>query len=315
MVTTAHPSASWGLTASGTNEPDLSGRGYDGTYLGRRPPCATLPDGEIAADFDRPDERLRVPSNPSFSITRTGRLSFEAWVRPDTVRWSSTFDPHGYGYVDWMGKCEDYSSTCEWEARMYSSVNSEQRCSRIAAYVFNAGGGLGSGADWQPRCGMLKARQWLYVVGEYQTLQTPPSDCGNSSPCTIDIWVDGVRWNRSYHAPTGCMSQYNVKPKALRSPLDIGTMARDSWFAGAIGKVAIYDYLLTQAQINAHYRAMTGERPSGSCRDMCTVSVPRATAVSAEAETNDHNRHVGTRRATTQPRHIDWEARCAESSL
>jgi hypothetical protein len=144
MVTTAHPSAFWGLTASGTREADSSGRG------------------------------LRVPSNPSFSITRTGRLSFEAWIRPDTLRWSSSFDPHGYGYVDWMGKCEDYSSTCEWE---------------------------------------------------------------------------------------------------------------------------------------------TGERPAGSCRDICTVSVPRATAVSAEAETNDHNRHVGTRRVTTQPRHTDWEARCAESSL
>jgi hypothetical protein len=57
------------------------------------------------------------------------------------------------------------------------------------------------------------------------------------------------------------------------------------------------------------------ELPSGSGRDICPVSVPRATAVPAEADTNDHNRHVGTRRATTQPRHFDWEARCAESSL
>ena len=41
------------------------------------------------------------------------------------------------------------------------------------------------------------------------------------------------------------MSQYNVVPDANNSPLNIGTMAMDAWFPGAIGKVAIYDKLLT----------------------------------------------------------------------
>lgn len=273
MVMAANPSAFWDLRARNSTEPDLSGFGHLGTYLGGTPKRARLPDGEIAADFDHSGERLRVPSSTSFSISRTGRLSFEAWIRPDTLRWSSSSDPHGYGYVDWLGKCEDYAPTCEWEARMYSSVNPQGRCSRLAAYVFNPDAGLGSGADWQPACGMLTAHRWLYVVGEYQTLQTPP-DCGQSSPGTVDIWVDGVPWNRSYHSPTGCMSQYGVKPQASRSPLDIGTVALDTWFAGAIGKVAIYDYLLTHAQIEAHYRAMTGERPSGSCQSICTIPVP-----------------------------------------
>ena len=313
MVTTAHPSGFWDMSASGATETDLSGGGHAGIYLGRRPGRATLPDGEIAAEFDQRGQQLRVPSSPSFSITRTGRLSFGGSVRPHTLRWSSTSDPHGYGYVDWMGKCENYAPTCEWEARTYSSVNSQRRCSRVAAYVFNTSAGLGSGADWQPRCGMLKARRWLYVVGEYETLKTP-SDCRNSSPGTIDISVDGVRWNRSYHSPTGCMSQYSVKPKASRSPLDIGTVAMDTWFAGAVGKVAIYDYLLTQARIDAHYRAMTGERPSGSCRDICTVPVTPATAASAGAEGKDHNRREGTGLDTRQPRQVDWEGRCAESS-
>lgn len=291
MVTAANPSAFWDMRANGRTEPDLSGSGHLGTYVGRRPRRATLPDGEIAVDFDHAGERLRVPSSTSFSITRTGRLSFEAWIRPDTLRWSSSSDPHRYGYVDWMGKCETYSPTCEWEARMYSSINSQGRCSRIAAYVFNPEAGLGSGADWQPRCGMLMARRWLYVVGEYQTLQTPPH-CRNSSPGTIEIWVDGVPWNQSYHSPTGCMSQYSVNPKASSSPLDIGTMALDTWFAGAVGKVAIYDYLLTQAQINAHYRVMTGKRPAGRCRRICTVPVPPGTAGFAG---NNHNRHEGMR--------------------
>ncbi len=68
-------------------------------------------------------------------------------------------------------------------------------------------------------------------------------------------------------ARTGCMSQYQVVPEANDSPVNVGTMARDAWFEGAIGKLAIYDRLLTQAQITAHYRSMTGDSPTGSCDD------------------------------------------------
>jgi hypothetical protein len=46
-------------------------------------------------------------------------------------------------------------------------------------------------------------------------------------------------------------------------------MATDSWFAGAVGKVALYDALLSDAQIAAHFEAMTGRAPSGSCGDTC----------------------------------------------
>ena len=81
--------------------------------------------------------------------------------------------------------------------------------------------------------------------------------------------MNGVKWDHSSHGDTGCMSQYQVVPVAGDSPLDIGTMALDSWFAGAIGKVAIYDVLLDDVQIAAHYRAMTGMDPVGSCGDTC----------------------------------------------
>jgi hypothetical protein len=70
------------------------------------------------------------------------------------------------------------------------------------------------------------------------------------------------------------MSQYNVTPQAGSSPLEVGTMAMDTWFPGAVGKVAIYNYLLSQSQINAHFAAMTGAQPSGSCASTCTTAVP-----------------------------------------
>ena len=79
-----------------------------------------------------------------------------------------------------MGKCQDYSPTCEWEARMYSTTNGENRCNRMSAYVFNPTAGLGSAADWQPVRGLIQAGRWYHIVGEYTTL-TQPSDCQDAA--------------------------------------------------------------------------------------------------------------------------------------
>jgi hypothetical protein len=267
------PVAFWDMSNPSGSETDLTGRGHTGSYKGGTAPLTTMMNGAKAVDFNGNGQYMTVASSADFSIPTTHQLTWEAWIRPDILQWASQNDPYGYGYVDWMGKCENYSPTCEWEARMYASVNSENRCNRLSAYVFNPGAGLGSSADWQPQCNLLRAGQWLHVVGEYRTLTTP-AGCISAYPGSIDIWVNGVEWNMSYHLPTGCMSQYSISPQAGSSPLDIGTMALDTWFPGAIGKVAIYNYLLSQSQISAHFQAMTGAAPQGSCSATCTIPVP-----------------------------------------
>ncbi|CAB3808531.1 hypothetical protein LMG28614_06833 [Paraburkholderia ultramafica] len=128
---------------------------------------------------------------------------------------------------------------------------------------------LSSAADWQRTCNLFQPGQWLHVVGEYSVNSTP-SVCDPSQPGFIKIWVNGVLWNMAVHAPTGCMSQYHVVPAAASSPLNIGTMAYDAGFQGAIGKVAIYNYLLDDTQVRDHYTAMTGKQPTGSCGIDCT---------------------------------------------
>jgi hypothetical protein len=47
-------------------------------------------------------------------------------------------------------------------------------------------------------------------------------------------------------------------------------MALDTWFQGAVGKVAIYDFALSQGQITSHYAKMTGSAPTGSCAATCS---------------------------------------------
>jgi hypothetical protein len=266
-----HPVAFWGINKTSGGEPDLTGNGNTGTYMGGAPVLVSMPNGDQAADFNGSTQYLTIPSNAAFSIPTTGNLTWEAWIRPDVLQFPN--DDGVSGYVDWMGKCEEYGPTCEWEARMYDSNTQESpnRPNRLSAYVFNPSAGLGSGADWQPIAGLIQASHWYHVVGEYTTL-SQPADCANATsyPGSINIWVNGVGWNHSSHGQTGCMSQYNVVPRANNSALNIATMAREAWFQGAIGKVAVYGYLLTQAQITNHYQKMTGQQPTGSCANTCS---------------------------------------------
>lgn len=251
---------------SSGSETDKSGHGIIGTYKGGAPGAAKLPNGDSAADFNGSSQYLTVPSSSALSIPTTGKLTWEAWIRPDTFQFASA---SGDGYVDWMGKCENYSPTCEWEARIYGDSTPEGRPDRLSAYVFNPSAGLGSSADWQPASN-LQSGQWIHVVAEYDTTATP-SGCNSAYPGSINIWVNGVKQDAAAHFPTGCMSQYSIKPRAGSSSFTIGTMAFDTWFNGAVGKVAVYNYLLSQTQINGHYQAMKGIAPSGSCGQTCTI--------------------------------------------
>jgi len=263
-----HPVAFWDVSGRGTTESDLTGNGNTGTYQGGTPGLEMLPNGDNAAVFNGSSEYLTVPSRSSLSIATTGSLTWEMWISPTVLQYPESSSG---GFVEVMGKCAHYSPTCEWESRMYSTTNPQNRCNRMSAYAYNATAGLGSGADWQPVCGLLHTGEWLHIVGEYTT-KSQPSDCPNSPsfPGSIDIWVNGVKWDQAVHNPTGCMSQYSVVPQANNSPLNIGSMSLETWFAGAIGKVAIYNYELTQAQITNHYQTMTGKAPTGSCGATCS---------------------------------------------
>jgi hypothetical protein len=260
------PVAYWAMNHASGSEPDLTVNGRDGSHEGGSVELAMLPNGDQASDFDGESQYVSVPSHASFSISTTGNLTWEAWIRPDELQFPNDTN----GYVNWMGKCAGFSQNCEWEARMYATENGEDRCNRISAYVFNQTAGLGSAADWQPECGLIEAGSWYHVVGEYTT-ESEPNDCQNADqyPGSIEIWVNGVKWDHGSHGQTGCMSQYDVIPGAYDSPLNIGTMAEDGWFPGAIGKVAIYDKLLPESDVLEHYQVMTGEMARGTCGGDC----------------------------------------------
>ena len=262
------PVAYWAMKGTASTEPDLVGNNT-GTYKGAAPTAATLPNGDGAAHFNGSTGYLTIPSNAAFSLPTTHNLTWEGWINADTLQFPKASSD---GYVDWMGKCADYSPTCEWEARMYSTTTSETRPNRMSAYIFNShrrprvGRRLAAGRQSHQGQHLVPRRRRVHDARA--AVRIAPDT--TMYPGSINVWVNGVEWDHAEHGQTGCMSQYNVVSTANSSPLNIGTMAGDTWFPGAIGKVAIYDKLLTQAQINAHYKAMTGKSPTGSCSATCS---------------------------------------------
>jgi hypothetical protein len=229
-----------GHPAAGS-EPDLSGHGHDGTYLprGDLPATTTLPNGDCAAMFDGRRQYAEVTSAPTLSVSRTERLTVQAWIRPDTLQFPSG---QGSGYVYPLGK--GTAGRQEYALRMYSRANAERppRPNRIAAYAFNLAGGLGSGAYFQDR---VTAGQWILVTFVIDAAASP-------------AWPDGyiAIYKDTRRRGLVSLAQFHVRPGASTAPFRIATRDLASYFEGAIAKVAVYDHVIDGSQIAATYRAM-----------------------------------------------------------
>ena len=227
--------------AAGT-ESDLSGHGHSGTYLpsGQRPAASALPNGDAAADFDGTGQYLQVSSASALSVMHTGCLTIQAWVKPDTRQFPRE---EGTGYVYILGKGAHQEQ--EYAMRMYSLVNKERppRPNRVSAYIFNRSGGLGSGAYFQDR---VQAGSWMMI--------TMVIDAQRSM-----MWPDGyiAIYKDSRLRDQVSIGQFNVKPQSANAPLCIATRQLKSYFKGSIGKVAVFDYVLSAGRVKAIYNAMS----------------------------------------------------------
>jgi Concanavalin A-like lectin/glucanases superfamily len=222
-------------------EPDLTGHGHNGAYRGAGSPgTARLPNGDRAVTFDGHGQYVEVPSAAALSITDTGCLTVQAWVRPDVLEFPVT-EGTGYAYI--LGKGEVAKQ--EYALRMYSLTNSEvpPRPNRISAYVFNRQGGLGSGAYFQDK---VTPGQWVmltFVVDSRPSARWPEG--------CISIYKNGELRG----SPVG-LNQFHVTPQASDAPFRIGTRDLESYFDGAIAKVAVYDSVLSSQDIAQTYEAM-----------------------------------------------------------
>jgi hypothetical protein len=182
--------------------------------------------GGAAPDFDGSSGYVQIGDNDAYSHATFGGLSVEAWIRPDSL---SMPRRESGGYVHWMGK--GVAGAHEWTTRMYQEGNTEGRANRISAYHFNPEGGLGAGSYFQDA---VTVGQWIHVVATIDGT-------------TIRIYKNGVLRD------SDALSGYNITPRNTSSPLRIGTRDFNSFFQGAIARVAIYKGALPVARIQAHY--------------------------------------------------------------
>lgn len=229
------------LEGSSATEPDMSGHNHTATFLPAdgAPNMVAMPNGDLAPSFNGQDQYVEVPSSSVLSVTHTGCLTVQAWIRPATLQF-----PHeeGTGYVYILGK--GAPSEYEYAIRMYSAANTEVpvRPNRISGYVFNLAGGWGSGAYFQDP---VDVNQWIMVTMVIDDRRS-------------EKWPDGyvALYKDAVMRDQVSLAQYDVKPHAGDAPFCIATRDNDSYFEGAIGKVAVYDKVLSGSAIAELYNNM-----------------------------------------------------------
>ena len=254
--------------SSSAIEPDRSGNGHSGVYepSGQRADLAELPNGDLATVFNGNDQYVQVPSSAALSITDTGRITVEAWIRPAVLQF-----PHdqGSGYVYILGK--GTAGKQEYALRMYSYANSEvpPRPNRISAYAFNLTGGKGSGAYFQDK---VEPGAWIMVTFVIDSRHSAEWRSGY-----IAIYKNG----RMRGSPVS-LRQFNVTLRASDAPFRIATRDMQSFFEGAIGKVAIYDRILSAQEIRATYKAMISPAGEIMALYVASISWPEKTGINRD---------------------------------
>jgi len=234
-VITDSPALYLTLAGGSSGVADRTGNARTGQAV-NAPVITTFPNGDPATVFDGATQYIEIPDDDALSVTKTGVLSIEAWIRPDVLEFPNV---EGSGYVHWLGK--NTSGQSEYSARMYSFTNSENRPNRISGYSFNLTGGLGTGSYFQDA---VSTGQWVYYVLIINTLNTS----GTYPTGYTKVYKNGALRDQD------ALANYNITPGDGTAPLRIASSSLSSFFKGAIAKVAVYGYELSPTTIRDHYQ-------------------------------------------------------------
>jgi hypothetical protein len=219
---------------------DESGKSHTTLIRGTGLATERLPNGDLAPRFNGVDQSIEVEDADDLSIANTGRLTMEAWWKPAVLEFPKT---EATGYVHALGK--GVVGQQEYVFRMYSLTTSDMptRPNRLSAYAFNLTGGSGSGSYFQDP---VDLNQWVHVVATFNTVDTSAT----FPTGFVRLYKNGVLRD------TTSLGQFSVVPQNGSAPLRIGTRDFVSFFAGALGKVAIYSTELNITSIAAHHARM-----------------------------------------------------------
>lgn len=219
-----------------SNDEDLSGRDHSVTSHTGLP--TTAPNGDEVTAYNGSTDYTEVADADDLSIMHTGVFTIEAWFRPDVVNFTNY---EAEGYVHWLGK--GVTNQHEYVARIYNQ-SSLDRPNRVSGYAFKLGGGLGAGSYFQDP---MTAGEWIHFAVVVDTVNKDRKGWG-----TIRIYKNAVL--RDTDSLGG---SYKITPGNGTAPFRVGTRDFGSFFQGAIGKVAVYNYDAS-THLSEHVAAMGG---------------------------------------------------------
>src|SRR5262249_3033913 len=145
-------------------------------------------------------------------------------------------------YVHWLGKGEP--DRHEWGFRFYR--RDSERPNRLSAYVWNAKGGRGAGADVESKEVGLRKGRWGRRVATYDDPKKPDP--------RVQLYANGVP--SEHNASPGTLYDgYQVKPAHGPAPLRLGTRDQRGFLNGCLADVAVYPRVLPAREVLAHYQA------------------------------------------------------------
>jgi hypothetical protein len=230
-----------------TSNVDLSGHGRNGRFTAR-PTATVMPNGDRAPRYNGVGQYLTIPDGNDWSVSRTGALTVEAWLRPDVLQFRDDEGPRRE-YVHWLGKGTPGHQ--EYVARMYSLHNHAHRPNRISGYAFNLSGSEGAGSYFQD---VVVVGEWIHyvlVINTNRRNETYPTGY-------VKVYKNGEL--RDQDALVG----FNVTPGNGDAPFRVATRDLGSFFQGAIGKVAIYGKELSAERLRRHYQTMARPTDDGT---------------------------------------------------
>jgi len=238
--------------------------------------------GDVYLRFTGDDSYVEIASIADYSIATAGALSVAAWIRPDVLnfpRWERT------RYVHWLGKGE--SGRQEWTFRMYNRDHTEEhppRPNRISFYTFNSDGRLGVGSHFQDA---LDAGDWIFVAGVADSTRTYIYRDGHYRKCDTYRGPSAGPCPIHYQPPPNDNLQLEIDPTAGSAPLRLGTRDLNSFFAGGLSRVRIWNRVLNADEISALYAIDAA--PSDGLVAEFLLNADTGTTATDTAQGNDGN--------------------------
>ncbi len=207
---------------------------------------------------------ITIPNDERYSHDYANALTVACWMAPSALDFRYT-DGATDQYVHFIEKAQDSRQDVEWAFRLYNATN-RQRHSRLSFYLFNLGRSQRHGAGAYMEFGPsrndrtpVRSRRWIFLVGQGEGWID-----GTEQSRGAILYKQGEMAKRSPGDKYNNPPKWNVQPRHGPGVITLGGSIGKTAFCGAIAHVALWNRLLTAAEVASVFAAGQAELASGA---------------------------------------------------